>query len=288
MIKFACCSFNFIGLDLAQSLRTIRGMGIRHADIGVMGTDAQVNQEQATARPEAVGTQLNEMAQEIEINLNEFFVVEVFVDGKPVRPNHPDAPLRRQALEAFARLCRCARMAGCASIMGVPGSPGEGLEDEKGWALAVDMLAQMVRIARDEGLVFHIEPHSGSIAQTPDLALRLAQEVEGLRFTLDYAHFLGLNIPQQAVQPLQAYADVLHGKPCTQGVGKTLVHEMSIDFKAIVAELLERQWQGVISMECIWPVDTPVLTRHPTIQNAMMAHVFERALAELEGRSLLD
>jgi sugar phosphate isomerase/epimerase len=288
MIKFACCSFNFIGLDLEQSLRTIRGMGIHHADIGVMGADAHVNQLQAAAQPEAVGTKLNEMAQQIEINLNEFFVVEVFVDGQPIRPNHPNAPLRQLALDAFARLCRCAKVAGCTSVMGVPGSPEEGLEDDRGWALAVDMLSQMVRIARDEGLVFHIEPHSGSIAQTPDSALRLAQEVEGLRFTLDYAHFLSLDIPQEAVQPLQAYAGVLHGKPCTQGVGKTLVHEMGIDFKTIVAELLERQWEGVISMECIWPVDTPVLTRHPTIQNALMAHVFERAIADLQGRSLLD
>ena len=215
-------------------------------------------------------------------------MVEVFVDGEPVRPNYPNAPLRRRALDAFARLCRCAKVAGCKSVMGVPGSPEEGLEDGRGWALAVDMLGQMVRIAQDEGLVFHIEPHSGSIAQTPDLALRLAQEVEGLRFTLDYAHFLGLDIPQEVVKPLQAYAGVLHGKPCTKGVGKTLVHEMGIDFKAIVAELLEGQWDGVISMECIWPVDTPVLTRHPTIQNAMMAHVFERALVDLQGRSLLD
>ena len=105
MIKFACCSFNYIGFNLEQSLRTIRGMGIHHADIGVMGADAYVNQLQAAT---------------------------------------------------------------------------------------------------------------------------------------------------------------------------------------IVAELLERQWEGVISMECIWPVDTPVLTRHPTIQNALMAHVFERAIADLEGRSLLD
>lgn len=288
MIKLGCCSFNFIGLNLEQSLRTIRGMGIHNADIGVMGADAHVNQLQAAAQPQEVGTQLKKLAQEIEINLNEFFVVEVHINDQPIRPNHPDAPLRRQALDAFARLCQCARIAGCTSVMGVPGSPEQGLEDEKGWALAVDMLSQMVHIAGSEGLAFHIEPHSGSIAQTPDSALRLAQEVEGLRFTLDYAHFQGQDIPQEAVKPLQAYAGVLHGKPCTQGLGKTLVHEMGIDFKTIVAELLERQWEGVISMECIWPVDTPVLTRHPTIQNAMMAHVFERALAELQGRSLLD
>ena len=67
MIKFGCCSFNFVGLDLEQSLRTIRGMGIHYADIGVMGADAQVDQLQAAAQPEAVGAKLNEVAQEIEI-----------------------------------------------------------------------------------------------------------------------------------------------------------------------------------------------------------------------------
>jgi sugar phosphate isomerase/epimerase len=288
MIKFGCCSFNFIGLDLEESLRLISGMGFRYADIGVMDADSHVNQLQAASQPQVVGTQLRELAQKLEINLNEFFAVEVFIDGQAIRPNHPDPQLRQRALDAFARLCQCAAVAGCASVMGVPGSPEEGLEDQHGWALAVEMLTKMVQIAQDEGLAFHIEPHTGSIVQTPELALRLAQQVDGLKFTLDYAHFLSLDIPQEAVKPLQAYAGVLHGKPCTQGIGKTLVHEMGIDFKTILAELLELNWDGIISMECIWPVDTPVLTRHPAFQNAMLAHFFERALAQLEGRSLLD
>ena len=43
------------------------------------------------------------------------------------------------------------------------------------------------------------------------------------------------------------------------------------------------EWDGIISCECIWPVRSPDMTRHPAIQNALMAHELELLLSDLAG-----
>ena len=283
MIEIGCCAFNFKGLRNDESLRLIRGMGFKYADVEVVSSKAQINQLQAAAEPDRVGSELRELAAALELVLAEFFVVDVEIDGTSVTPNHPDAAVRSRAVEQFRRLCRCAEISGCRSVMVVPGSPREGAEFEAEWATSVVTLRQMVAIARDHGLRLNVEPHSGSIATTPELAARLPREVEGLTYVLDYAHFTHQDFPQEEVYPLHEFTSHMHAKPCGLGLGKISVHLMTLDFKAIIEHLVARDWDGIISCECIWPVETPDMTRHPAIQNALMAHKLGLILAEVVG-----
>ena len=59
---------------------------------------------------------------------------------------------------------------------------------------------------------------------------------------------------------------------------KCLVHESEVDFGSILADLRQRSWSGVISMECIYDMDGPTLTAHPTFQSVLLAHQLERIL----------
>lgn len=285
MIQFGCCTFNFVGMELEPSLRLIRGMGFTRADIEVVSSRAQVNQLEAAAEPEKVGERLRNLAHDIGIELVEFFVVAPEIDGIEAPPNDPDDRVLHRALKQFANLCQCARISGCRSIMVVPGSPREGGEFEREWERSTASLRQMEIMATDCGLQLHVEPHSGSIATTPALALQLVHEVDGLSYVLDYAHFIGQGIPQEKVTPLLDHTGHMHGKPCGLGLGKCQVHEMTIDFKAILAELVARNWDGTISMECIWPVESANLTCHPAFQNALLAHKMEMWLTEITEQS---
>ena len=278
MIKIGCCAFNFIGMGNEESLRLVRGMGFEYADIEAISSQAQINQLEAAAEPERVGAEVRDLAASLELVLAEFFVIDVEIDGEHVAPNHPDAALRARALEQFRRLCRCAEVTGCRSVMVVPGSPREGAEFEAEWDTSVATLRQMVPIARDHGLRLNVEPHSGSIATTPELAARLPREVEGLTYVLDYAHFLNQGFPQEEVYPLHEFATHMHAKPSSGD----LVHEMSLDFRPIIEQLQARNWDGVISCECMARVAQAAdLVHHPAIQNALMAHKLELLLAEV-------
>ena len=285
MIEIGCCALSFVGLGNEESLGLIRGMGFKYADVEVISSKAQVNQLEAAAEPERVGTALHELAASLELSLAEFFVVDIEIDGQPVTPSHPETAVRERALEQFRRLCCCAQASGCRSIMLVPGSPRQGADFEAEWDTSVATLRRLVAVARDHGLSLNVEPHSGSITTSPELAARLPRDVEGLTYVLDYAHFVSQNFAQEEVYPLHEFTNHMHAKPCGLGLGKIPVHLMTLDLVPIIADLAARNWEGIISCECIWPVDAPDLTRHPAVQNALMAHRLEQAIHSVSGGS---
>lgn len=288
MTQLGCCAFNFGWLSLDEALRLVRDLGFTHVDIG----GNQVGQERAATAPAEVGSELKKAARRYDLVPEELFVCNVIVDGTPVAPNHPDPELRAAALERFRGLCACAAEAGFRSIMGVPGTPQPDLGDRAAWTTAVASLTKMVEIAEAYGIRLHVEPHSGSIAGTPEAALRLARDVPGLKYTLDYAHFLGQRIPQEEVTPLHAYTGHMHAKPARPGYPKCLAHRNTIDFAAILSDLDRRDWGGVISLECIGRMDealgrpvfqeisvedgavppTPGLVHHPVAQTMALAY----------------
>ena len=63
------------------------------------------------------------------------------------------------------------------------------------------------------------------------------------------------------------------------------LHEMTMDFRTTPSDLVARNWNGIILMECIWPIKAENLTSHPSFQNALLAHKIERWLADITGQT---
>jgi len=251
MIELGCCAFSFGYLPLDDALALVSRLGFRRADVGA----GQVGQADAASHPARVGARLTAAADRAELTLDEFFVCAIDVDGVAVRPSEPDDALRAAALDRFRGLCACAAAAGFRSIMGIPGTPQDGTDPDRVWATAASTLRQMVAIASDHGIQLHVEPHAASIVSRPAAALQLAAEVPGLLYTLDYAHHMGLRIPQEDVAQLHAVTGHLHAKPARPGYAKCFAHHNTIDFAAIIADLSRRDWTGTVALECIGHLD---------------------------------
>jgi len=88
----------------------------------------------------------------------------------------------------------------------------------------------------------------------PADALRMAREVPGLAYTLDYSHFHAQGFLPEEVAPLHPYAVHMHIKQALPGVPKTLWHEGSIPYAKIIGQLAGSAWQGVLSSEYIGPM----------------------------------
>jgi sugar phosphate isomerase/epimerase len=290
MIQVGCCSFDFGWLSLDESLKLIADIGFDHADIGAHGPSAQVNQEEAATEPDRKGAEIRAACEAHGLRPAELFLCWLHVDGKPVDLNHPEPELRTRALEQFRGLCACAHAAGCRSVMGVPGKVQEEIGAGTSWDVAAGMMRVMVEIAAENDVRLHVEPHMGSIIETPELALKMAQEVPGLSYTLDYSHFVAQRIDPREVDPLLHHAGHMHGKPSRPGYVHCPVHESTIDFAPIVTRLKEIDWDGVISMECIGALEdgrptyraidadykpdplAPGILGSPVAQNVVLAH----------------
>ena len=251
MVHVGCCSFSFGWLGLVDALALVRSLGFDRVDVSAAGPGAQVNQLAAAANRERMAATVREALGRAGLAPCELFLCGIWVDGRGVVPNDPDRAAREAMLEQFARLCRFARLAGFDSVMGVPGRPQPALAPQAALELSADTLGRMVAIATDEGVRLDVEPHVGSIVQEPRRALRLAREVPGLFYTLDYAHFIGQGFGQADVAPLLAHAGHMHAKPARPGYMKCGVEHSAIEFAPIFRALRRLDWDGTITMECI-------------------------------------
>lgn len=274
MIRVGCCSFIFAKLDLAESLRLCRTLGFSCVDVSAadVGPNAHVDQQAAAADPQRCADRVRDLAAANGLQLEELFLCPIFVDGKRVEVSHPDAAVRARLLEQFRGICAFARAAGFRSVMGVPGTPQQGISVEHSWANATDTLRPMVRIAADAGVRLNVEPHTGSLIERPDAAMRMAAEVPGLTFTLDYSHFVSRDIPQDQVYPLHAHAAHMHARQAKSGSGGCAVEDGTIDFAAIIRHLKTASWDGVIAMELFGGVGPKDWKQHAVIQNVALAH----------------
>jgi sugar phosphate isomerase/epimerase len=301
MISLGCCAFN-LALGLEDSLRLVKYLGFQYVDIGASAPTAQVDQLAAAADPKAVGANIRTLAAKYELTPIEFFLMGIYADKDTmVDVNHPDAALRAKLLKQFRGLCQCAAESGCLSIMGLSGKPQPGAGEQADWDTAADTLGKMVAIAKEYGLVCDVEPSVGSVLDSPQKALKMAREVPGLKYTVDYAHFIGLRFSLPEILPLHEFAYHIHAKQARPGQMKSLYHEGQIDFVEVVRDLRQRQWEGVIAMECIGryvpnaPVNHPVyqsvpvpgdplppqptLVSHPLYQSIVLAEALQRILA---------
>ncbi len=177
MIRLGCCSF-VLGKLLEDSLRLVHDLGFRHVDVSAprIGADAQIDQEQAVLYPDRWAETTRALLLRYELAPAELFNTRMFVDGQRVEVNDPDRVLRAEALRRFERLCAFAVQSGFRSVMGVPGIHQATLGAQGSWDVAVEMLQSMLAIARAQGIRFNVEPHTGSLLETPGAALEMAPE----------------------------------------------------------------------------------------------------------------
>jgi sugar phosphate isomerase/epimerase len=278
MIRLGCCSF-VLGKPLEDGLRLVHDLGFRYVDVSAsrVGADAQIDQEQAVLDPDGCAATTRTLLTRYELEPEELFNTRMFVGGARVETNDPDRALRTQALLRFERLCAYAVQAGFKSIMAVPGMPQAALGVQGAWDVAGEMLQAMLGIARAQGIRFNVEPHTGSILETPAAAVAMALAVPGLTYTLDYSHFVSLGIAQDLVAPLQAYAAHMHARQARPGQIYATLADGVIDFPSIISELQEVKWQGVIALEYL-ASNTTGVRDNAVVQNALLACQLEELL----------
>ncbi|MFP4224846.1 MAG: sugar phosphate isomerase/epimerase family protein [Phycisphaeraceae bacterium] len=283
MIELGGCGFCFKGWDAGEALRGLRAMGLKRISLGMNGPDAQIHPDEAAARPAELGREVAKLAERADAKLVELFMCPLWVEPLGgVEPNDPRPAAREAMLERFKAVCEFAAVAGFEHIMGVPGVVQEELGAARSWDLSVDLLTRMVEAANNAGVVFTVEPHRGSIVDQPDELGQLLEAVPGLKLTLDYTHFVGAGIGEQTLMPFHGRAQHLHAKPARPGQFRTSVDENTIDYRAILADLVERGWSGTICMETFGNARNPESLRaHPAHDTLRLAWMLEAMLEEL-------
>jgi sugar phosphate isomerase/epimerase len=294
MLTPALCAFGFNdGWGLDGSLRLTRDLGFTVADVSA----AQLGGQAAVvADPEAAGNRLRTAAAAHGIRLEEFVLFGIQLDGRTCLGLDTDPALRAAASAHWEKLCACAAATGCRSILGGIGHIDPALGPDRSFDLVTAAARGWAETAARHGLVFTAEVDADGWFGTPESAARFISAVAHPAFglTLDFAHWVSRGRALADCFYLITWARHFHIKQARLGYIKSLWHNGTIDFAALLAELRARNWSGALAVETAgyniaghpWPPyaevrhpyapepPVPGLVCHPVHQAVLHAQVF--------------
>lgn len=161
-------------------------------------------------------------------------------------PRHLDANL--SDLEKVLAFCDAADIA---TVFILPGVINPGQSRADAFDVSVTSLTAMVDLARGYKATLTIEPHVHSLLESPSNVLRMIERVEGLKLTLDYAHFVCLGYRQEEIDPLAEHAAHVHLRQARPGELQAKGHQGTINMPALFGRLREVGYNGAASLEYV-------------------------------------
>ena len=250
-IKLSCTDFSFPLLAHDQALAVIALLGLRGADIGLFAGHGHLKPSGELKRPAANGAKLKRRLAAHGLQAADIFL-QIHAGFVELAINHPETRRRYVARDQFLRCLEYANAAGADHVTILPGVVFPGLPRAYSVARCAEELNWRVAQAKAAKLQLAVEPHVGSLTDTPERALDLVQRVPGLGFTLDYAHFTRAGIADARIEPLTPFATHLHARTARRGRLQAPLKENTINFRQVVAALARQKFNGWIALEYVW------------------------------------
>ncbi|HVV01961.1 MAG TPA: sugar phosphate isomerase/epimerase family protein [Verrucomicrobiae bacterium] len=250
-LNLSCADFSFPLLQHDGALDLISILGVRGADIGLFAGRSHLRPETELSQPAKKGAALRRALERRGLAAADVFlqVHENFMD---FAINHPLPSRRKFARAQFSRTLDYAAAAGSKHVTILPGVTFETEPRSVSLKRAADELSWRVESAAALDLTVAVEPHVGSLTDTPERALSLAASVPGLGLTLDYAHFTRVGIPDARIEPLTARASHFHARCACRRRLQSSFKQNTIDFHRALRALNRHRFRGWIALEYVW------------------------------------
>jgi sugar phosphate isomerase/epimerase len=253
-IRLSCAEYTFPLIPHDVCLRLIAGLGIGAVDISVFLGGPFITAEEVLADARGPAERLRSL-----LNENELAVADVFPSyastWDELAINSPDKSQRDRQRREFYRFLEFALLIDAPGMTFLPGVawPDESIDDSL--RRAADELEWRIETARSFGVGVSVEPHAGSVIDTPANMARLLELSPNLTLTLDYAHFIYEGVPQDELEVFIPRARHIHCRPAAPGVMQARVYEGTIDFERLVRAGAEAGYSGYFGLEYVW-IDT--------------------------------
>jgi sugar phosphate isomerase/epimerase len=250
-LKLSCTDFSFPLLSHDAALKVIALLGLRGVDIGLFANRGHLRPENELRNPARNGGALRRRLAREGLDAADIFlqISDNFTDHAV---NQPNAARRRFARQQFLRTLDYAAAAGSGHVTILPGTVFKTESRAKSLGRAVEELAWRAAKAAAMKLTLGVEPHIGSITDTPERALKLAALVPGLGLTLDYAHFTRAGIPDSRIEPLATGATHFHARCARKGRLQSGLKDNTINFLHALRALNKNRFRGWIALEYVW------------------------------------
>jgi sugar phosphate isomerase/epimerase len=250
-MRLSCSDYTWPLLPHGAALDLVRALGCAAVDIGFMTNRSHVRPEQAHGAVALTAGTVRERAESRGLAVADVFAIP-YTDFETMSANNPDAAEQGRSLEFFADAVEFAALAGAPGLTTLPGVVFQGDTFASALARSADGLARRLEMAAARGLALSVEPHTGSLIDTPDKTRQLLDKVPGLAITLDYAHYVYGGAAQADIDPLLPFARHLQIRPGRPGKLQVPVSEDAIDWTTVVGALSRAGYPGYLALEYTW------------------------------------
>ncbi|MCA9914672.1 MAG: sugar phosphate isomerase/epimerase [Anaerolineae bacterium] len=245
-MEITCHSWAFNDLTLPEALGTIARLGFRYVDLG---TGPHLNPARA-ANPQTRQAVLRELRGDLEmfnLKIADLYLMLPRISVNDEKKRSTDIMLFK-AMLPFAQTIR---------VAGITVSPGlvHPEDDEEAWERTVTALREMLQAAQEAQIPLSVEPHLDSMASTPERALRLVEEIEGLQITLDIAHMACQGIRLKKFQDLLPHTRHVQIRQARRNKLQTAFDKGKIDLVEFFDALREVNYEGFLGIEYMQTVD---------------------------------
>lgn len=249
-MTLSCADYTWPALPHQLALDLVAGLGFTAVDIGYMYGRSHV-------RPEVVGTDVAGWAGRLaeRCDARSLAVADVFYqapDFVTMSVNHPDPTEVERGMPLFTGALELASRVGSPGVTILPGVVHAGDTWEAALDRSATELSRRVALAAEAGLRLSVEPHQGSVVDTPQRTAALLERVPGLTLTLDYGHFTYAGASDDEIEPLTAHAGHVQCRGGATGVLQASMRANTIDFTRMVGALLAAGYEGYVACEYVW------------------------------------
>jgi sugar phosphate isomerase/epimerase len=251
-MRLSVSSYSFEAIPLEGTLAVCKSMGFKAVDIAGFHHRgrASLEPDEVAANPQKFADDLKALLDRYELEAMDFFPQFATSFGER-SINDPNPAVRKQDVEAFRGIARFCKLVGMHTVTVLPGADHLSQSQQQNLDLAGETLRQYVQIAGENGITLCFEPHVGSVAPTPELALSLLERAPGAKFTLDCSHYLLQYISMERIYAMIPYTGNVHIRQARPGKLQTRFADGSIDFVDLAKRLGAAGYDGCLSLEYI-------------------------------------
>ncbi|MBX3085109.1 MAG: sugar phosphate isomerase/epimerase [Anaerolineae bacterium] len=251
-MRLTVSSYSFEAIPLDGALAVVKSMGFNETDIGGFHQRgrASLEPEEVAAQPQKMADDLRRLLDKHQLRACDYFVQFGTSPGhRALTDLDPAVPAKNiKTMEGIAKFVKAL---GLHNVTVLPGVDEPSRPLEQNLDLAGAGLKRYVEICGEQGAQVSFEPHMGSVADTPELALAIVERAPGVKFAVDYSHFVLQYIPVERIHKLLPHAGHVHIRPARPGKLQTRWAENQIDFVDMIKRLQALNYQGCASIEYV-------------------------------------
>jgi sugar phosphate isomerase/epimerase len=251
-VRLSCVDSAFPKLSHPAALAVIKDLGIPAVDVCVFAGYDHTQLDRVIDDPEGEADVVRRRLDDLDLEVADAFAILGASTFEDLAINHPEEEVRRDSMHCFGQLLRFARRLGASGLTILPGTTFDGIDESQSLELAAAELRARAELAAAVNVPLSVEPHFGSIVQTPASTLRLVELAPEVGLTLDYSHYVYQGIEPDAVDALLPYTRHFHVRPAAPGAIQARADEGTIDFVRIRDELVARGYSGWFALEYQW------------------------------------